>query len=414
MARTPADVACQDAVTGEFRKLPVVFQMPTGVGSTPLERGASLWLIGKQAEIPANVRGGASGAAHPDSQRRFHDTDREDVAFLIELTLMAFSWMTIAIASYQRRESLLRLLHGLDAQLAASAALREDLDVLVVLDGSTDGSREAVESSTWSVPVHVKWQENQGLAAVRNVGLRAAAGHLVWFLDDDLVPGAGLVDRHRRAHGRQQPCVVVGPCRIPPEVDAPAPLRRWWDEFYAGLANVQEIKRYDLFTVANASAPADLLLSVGGFDEDLVGYGLEDYELAIRLIAADVRVQFDADAVAWHPDIPPMPVLVHRQQDIGRNSARIVLKHPDFVDEMFPPGRTPRPRRLLRWSRIRQPKPLMRISRLSLALSRLALPRYPRVARSFEHMSRAAAHAAGVSEGDPSGMLLGRVLGYTR
>src|SRR5688500_10707343 len=79
--------------------------------------------------------------------------------------IMVFAGMSIALASSQRRESLLRLLRGLGCQLACSEDLRRDLEVVVVLDGSTDGSRKAVEAEAWSVPVRVYWQPKRGLAA---------------------------------------------------------------------------------------------------------------------------------------------------------------------------------------------------------------------------------------------------------
>lgn len=320
--------------------------------------------------------------------------------------------MIISIASYQRREPLLRLLGELDRQLAASAELRRDLSVLVVLDGSTDDSREAVEAARWCVPVRVHWQENRGLAAARNVGLGAAGDGLVWFLDDDLVPAPGLVQRHRGVHDHGEPRIVVGPCRIPPDSGAPAPLVRWWDAHYAQLEKVGRVDRFDRFTVANASGPAALLRAVGGFDESFVGYGLEDYELAVRLLRAGTRLDFDVDAVAWHPDVPTMSVLVARQRSIGRNAARIVALHPETADTLFPAGPVPPPRKLLRTLRLRRPGPLMVLSRFAFAVCSLTAGRHPSTARRAEHLSRAAAHAAGVAEGDPSGAMLARVLGY--
>jgi glycosyltransferase involved in cell wall biosynthesis len=118
--------------------------------------------------------------------------------------------MTVAVASHQRREPLLRLLRELDAQAASAPELGRDLQVVVVLDGSTDGSKEAVEAERWHLPVRVHWQANRGLASARNVGLEAAGDGLVWFLDDDLVPTAGLLERHRTAHDDGPPSVVVG------------------------------------------------------------------------------------------------------------------------------------------------------------------------------------------------------------
>lgn len=322
--------------------------------------------------------------------------------------------MTIAIASYQRREALLRLLRGLDEQLAASNELRRDLDVVVVLDGSTDGSQEAVEGQPWSVPVRVHWQPNRGLASARNVGLRAASGRIVWFLDDDLVPAVGLVARHRHAHTGVAPGVNVGPCRIPDVTAAPAALIRWWDSFYSVLEQDGVIDRFDRFTTANASAPADVFDAVGGFDESFVEYGLEDYELGVRLFRTGITIRFDAEAVAWHPDIPPTSVLVARQRGIGFNAARLALLHPETTDTLFPVGNVSRPRRLLRRTRLRSPRALMAVSRAAFGVSRVTASIGGSSARRGEYLSRAAAHAAGVAEGDPSGELLDRVLGYSR
>lgn len=327
------------------------------------------------------------------------------------MRLMGLPSMTIVIASYQRQGPLLRLLRELDAQLAASDELRRELDVLVVLDGSTDGSREAVGAQAWSVDVRVHWQPNRGAASARNVGLAAAADRLVWFLDDDVVPSAGLVERHRRAHHERFPNVVVGPCRIPPDTEAPAALVRWWDSFYVEPEAAGTVARFDRFTVANASAPAALFTAVGGFDERFVVYGLEDYELGLRLLRAGTAVRFDAAAVAWHPDVPPMSVLVARQRSLGLNAARMVQMHPDTLEVVFPPGGGTRSTRLLQLLRLRTPRPLMALSRLAFASHQVANVIHPATAQRLEYLSRTAAHAAGVAEGDPSGTLLDRVLG---
>jgi glycosyltransferase involved in cell wall biosynthesis len=321
--------------------------------------------------------------------------------------------MTVAVASHQRREPLLRLLRELDGQAASAPELGRDLQVVVVLDGSTDGSKEAVEAERWHLPVRVHWQPNRGLASARNVGLEAAGHGLVWFLDDDLVPTAGLLERHRTAHDDGPPSVVVGPCRIPPDVDAPAPLLDWWDDFYAELERAGRIDRFDRFTVANSSAPTAVIRDAGGFDESFVTYGLEDYELGVRLLAAGTPLRFDAAAVAWHPDIPPLSLLITRQRELGRNAARLAALHPETTDLLFPPGTPPRPRRLLRRFGLRSPTALLGVSRLALVGWRVSRPVHRGLARHLEHLARAASHASGVAAGDPSGALLARLLGHS-
>jgi hypothetical protein len=162
--------------------------------------------------------------------------------------------------------------------------------------------------------------------------------------------------------------------------------------------------------VANASAPAGVIRDVGGFDESFVTYGLEDYELGVRLLAAGTPLRFDAAAVAWHPDIPPLSVLITRQRELGRNAARLAALHPETTDLLFPPGTTPRPRRLLRRLRLRSPAALLAVSRLSLLGWRISRRVHKGLARRLEHLARAAAHASGVAAGDPSGALLTRLL----
>ncbi len=58
-----------------------------------------------------------------------------------------------------------------------------NFEIIVVDDGSTDDSQAVIAG--FGDKVHYIWQENQGLGAARNTGIRAAAGEFVALLDAD-------------------------------------------------------------------------------------------------------------------------------------------------------------------------------------------------------------------------------------
>ena len=104
--------------------------------------------------------------------------------------------------------------HFLAEAIESARASEFPVEVVVVDDGSTDGSAEVAER----YPVDLIRQDNRGLAAARNRGLTDCRGAFVVFLDADdrLLPGgldiaARALCAHRScafAYGR---CIMMGP-----------------------------------------------------------------------------------------------------------------------------------------------------------------------------------------------------------
>ena len=103
--------------------------------------------------------------------------------------------VSVVIPTFNRQQRLHRVLTGLAQQTIDV----EMLEVIVVSDGSTDGTDAYFESRRTPLPVDFVRQANQGPAAARNHGVVRATGDLVLFIDDDVMPDARLVEEQPRA-----------------------------------------------------------------------------------------------------------------------------------------------------------------------------------------------------------------------
>ncbi len=104
--------------------------------------------------------------------------------------------VTVILPTYNRRDTLLRAVRSVQAQSYT------DWELLVIDDGSTDGSKELLAALD-EPRLRVIVQANAGAATARNLGLRESCGRYISFLDSDdewlphfLALSCGFLDRH--------------------------------------------------------------------------------------------------------------------------------------------------------------------------------------------------------------------------
>lgn len=316
--------------------------------------------------------------------------------------------MTLVVPTYRRRDAVLRLLDALAAQLR-DEELAAGVDLLVMIDGSRDGTLEALEALDFPVSLRACFHENVGRAATRNRGLELARGEIVWFVDDDMVPTAGLLERHRRVHVAAEPRLMMGPCLHPPDgAEVTGPIRDYAERWFGALAEAGEVTKAFDFSVANTSGPTAVWREIGGFDERLSGWGGEDFEIGLRVIERGIPIVFDPEAIAWHHQLRTVSEFCADRYEQGRNFVRIAQIHPDSVDELITEAANGRALRLLHRLSAGQPRRYA-LGAKALTLGARAEARVGRDdgGRLLE-LAQMANQIAGVAEFDPDGRLVER------
>jgi glycosyltransferase involved in cell wall biosynthesis len=244
--------------------------------------------------------------------------------------------LTIAIPSYQRREPLGRLLDSLADALRDAGS--DAVEVLVVIDGSDDGSEELVrdKAQSYPAPLRSSWQSNAGLAAARNRCIDDALGEVVWFLDDDMIVTSTALEAHR-GYDRMMASVLMGPCHVStPEPDL-VRAGAFYAARHARLATTGLVTHPRDCSFANTSAPAELLRA-HRFDDRFRGYGVEDYDLGARLVAAGEQIAFDPAAGVVHDFHATRSERRRKLREEGHNKAMFAVLYPERSDVAFDPG----------------------------------------------------------------------------
>ncbi len=115
--------------------------------------------------------------------------------------------ISVVVATYNRRAVLARTLPTLFAQDLPPG----QYEVIVVVDGSTDGTAEWLRGLRPRQAFRVLEQPNLGPAAARNAGLAAARGGLILFLDDDILCGPTLLRTQSRRRTAPSPKRCLDP-----------------------------------------------------------------------------------------------------------------------------------------------------------------------------------------------------------
>jgi len=235
----------------------------------------------------------------------------------------AFALISVIIPTFNNRAALLRTLGTLFKQTLPP----EKYEIVVLDDGSTDGTEEMVRALASPVAITYARQENRGRAAARNAGSRLAHGQILLYLDSDILASPDLLEQHYQHYEENGNAIgVQGRTLVHPESKV-TPFMRTKELF----PDLTRRKRTNLspyhFITRNVSIRAADLWAVGGFDESFPGYGWEDIELGLRLHANGVRLYYDPSAIGYHHDIETLDRTCAKLYQAGLGAVYFWQKH---------------------------------------------------------------------------------------
>lgn len=195
---------------------------------------------------------------------------------------------TVIIPVYNGAETISQCLEGLRDQTVTPD------EVLVIDDGSTDGTAEVV---TQFPEVRLIRQDNSGPAAARNLGVAEAKGEVALMIDADCRPVPSWVEAMVRPF--DDPSVVgVRGEYLSDQVELTA---QWIQaEYEDRYLRSRGRERIDFIDTYSAGYRVEEFLAAGGFDTSIPTAAVEDQEFSFRLAADGHRLVHAEGAKVFH------------------------------------------------------------------------------------------------------------------
>jgi glycosyltransferase involved in cell wall biosynthesis len=238
--------------------------------------------------------------------------------------------VSVVIPTHNRLEVLAEVVQALEFQDGPPP-----FEVVIVDDGSTDGTADWLRGGAFRVPLRSIAQENHGPAAARNTGVAAASGRWVAFLGDDTVPSPGWLATHREAHrqrGDDPRLAVIGYTGWHRRMRL-NPFLRYINEhglqFGYALIDDKEDVPFNFLYTSNLSLPRDLLLAEP-FDLRFPYPAWEDIELAYRLKRRGLRIVYEPAATVAHDHPTDLARFAARQEKAGYCAVVFYRLHPEL------------------------------------------------------------------------------------
>jgi glycosyltransferase involved in cell wall biosynthesis len=239
---------------------------------------------------------------------------------------------SIIIPTYNRAEKLRRCLEALADQTQPAS----DFEVIVVVDGSTDGTREMLANLETPFALRTIQQPNSGQPAALNRGAAESKERILIFLDDDILVTPQFVVEHLRLHQARDQVVGIGQLTLTLPLGADwyaHGFAQGWREHYEELNRGQRQPDWDDCYGGNMSVSRAAFIAVGGNVSDLRrGY---DVELAYRLKQSGCSFEYLPEALGNQFESKSFRELSADSELAGEGSVELARRYPATERKLF-------------------------------------------------------------------------------
>jgi len=223
-------------------------------------------------------------------------------------------FVSVVIPTYNRKSLLKSCLDSLTLQTYPKSVY----EVIVVDDGSTDGTEEFIREYAKNLDINFSYlrQENGGPAKARNYGIRNAKGEFVAFTDDDCEADRDWLEEIVKGFTSEE-ISGVGGMVLSKNND----ILSQYIDYYRVLQPPMDGDTVRYLVTANACYKKEILLNVGGFSEEIKNPGGEDPDLSLKVKELGYRLACNPEAIVLHNHKQDLKSFCRTFYNYGRGAA---------------------------------------------------------------------------------------------
>lgn len=230
-------------------------------------------------------------------------------------------FVSVVIPTFNSKNYLMRTIESLSAQ----SYLKDKYEIIVVDDGSTDGTRQCFD---WLQKEHSSnlkyfYQENKGPSSARNLGVKNARAEIIAFIDSDCIASERWIEEIVKGYGDNKVAGIGGTIVATPSDGKMSQ--------YCAYTKMNEKPKIDktgivYLITGNASFRKSCLNLVGGFDERYDFPGGEDPDLCYRIKKKGFFFKYNPNAVVFNSHKHTLWELIITYFHYGKGDAFLTLR----------------------------------------------------------------------------------------